>query len=192
MPDSEIGIDVGLESFATTTTGEKVENPRWYRKTEAAIARAQQDVGRKEKGSGNYYKAKKRLGRLHAKAANQRRDFQHKLANRIVSENRLIVVEDLDIREMVGRSSVGISKSIHDAAWGGFLAMLSYKAEEAGRKFVKVPAQGTSSTCFQCGTYKKKALSEREHRCSCGLTLDRDLHASLNILRLGRSLQASA
>jgi putative transposase len=191
-PDREVGIDMGLDAFAALSTGEKIDNPRWYRKIEDRIARAQRDLARKQKRSGNYYKTKKRMARLHAKAANQRLDFQHKAANKIVSESSLISVEDLDTREMVENGSTGISKSIHDAGWAQFLSILACKAEEAGRRFVKVPAQGTSSTCFQCGTYRKKTLSEREHRCSCGLVLDRDFHASLNILRLGRSLRDSA
>ena len=192
VPDREVGIDVGLESFATLSTGDKIANPRWYRKTECKLRHAQRDLARKKKRSGNYNNAKKRISRLHAKAANQRRDFQHKLANRIVSENRLISVEDLATKEMAEKGSAGMSKSILDAGWAQFLAILAYKAEEAGRRFVRVPPKGTSSTCFQRGAYRKKPLSEREHRCSCGLVLDRDLHASLNILRLGRSLRDSA
>lgn len=189
VPDREIGVDLGLESFAALTTGEKAYNPRWYRNTEERLIRAQRDLSRKKKRSGNYYKAKKHVARLHAKAANQRLDFQHKLANRIVSENKMIAVEDLDAGEMIEGNSPGMAKSINDAGWAKFLAILSGKAEEAGRILVKVPALGTSSTCFNCGAYRKKTLSEREHRCPCGLVLDRDLHASLNILRLGRSLQ---
>lgn len=192
VPDRQVGVDMGLDSYATLTTGEKVENPRWYRKTEERIVEAQRDLSRKKRRSGNYYKAKKRVARLHAKAANQRLDFQHNLANRIVSESNLISVEDLDTKEMIEDNSPGMAKSINDAGWAKFVALLSYKAEEAGRTFVKVPAPGTSSTCYQCGAYRKKARSEREHRCPCGLVLDRDFHASLNILRLGRSLRDSA
>jgi len=189
---AEVGIDVGLTSFATLSTGEKIENPRWYRHTEARLKSAQRKLSKKKRGSKNRAKAKHRVARLHAKAADQRRDFQHKLAKRIVSENRLIAVEDIKPSEMVSGASRGMAKSIHDASWAAFLAILSGKAEEAGRILVKVPPAGTSSTCFRCGTYRKKSLSEREHRCSCGLVLDRDLHASLNILRLGRSLQAAS
>jgi putative transposase len=192
ISDRHVGLDMGLDSFAALTTGEKIENPRWFRKTEERLVEVQRRISRKKKRSGNYYKEKKRLARLHAKAANQRRDFQHKLANDLVSTNAFIAVEDLDTQEMIENGSTGLSKSIHDAGWAQFLAILSCKAEEAGRTFVKVPAQGTSSTCFQCGTYRKKALSERTHRCPCGLVLDRDIHASLNILRLGRSLRDSA
>lgn len=189
---SEVGIDMGLESFATFSTGEHVENPRWYRKSQERLAAAQRELSRKKKGSGRRQKAKQNVARLHAKTANQRLDFQHKLAHEIVSENAVIAVEDLATQEMLERSPRSLSKSIGDAGWAQFLAILSYKAGEAGRGFVKVPAQGTSSTCFRCGAYRKKNLSERVHSCPCGLVLDRDVHASLNILRLGRSRQASA
>lgn len=183
----EVGIDMGLESFATLSTGEKIDNPRWYRKIQNKLAEAQR------KYSAHKSKRQKRIiARLHEKAASQRLDFQHKLAHRIVSENSLIAVEDLDPKKMAQRASNGLSKSIHDAAWGQFLKILSDKAEEAGRKFFRVPPGGTSSTCHQCGRHRKKSLSERIHSCECGLVLDRDIHASLNILRLGLSLQASA
>jgi len=189
---AEVGIDMGLTSFATLSTGEKIENPRWYRKTEKRLAEAQRRLASKQKKSRRRKKQKERVARLHAKAANQRRDFHHKLARRIASQNSLIAVEDLAPKQMAEESSTGMAKSIHDAAWAAFLMILSGKAEEAGRILVKVPPQGTSSTCFRCGAYRKKTLSERVHSCSCGLVLDRDLHASLNILRLGRSLRDSA
>lgn len=189
---AEVGIDMGLASFATLSTGEQIGNPRWYRKAEARLAEAQRLLATKQKRNRRSKNAKDRLGRLHAKAANQRRDFQHKLARRIVSENKLIAVEDLKPKKMVSRATPGMAKSINDAAWSAFLTILSDKAEEAGRTFVKVPPAGTSSTCFGCGAYRKKSLSERTHSCYCGLVLDRDVNASLNILRLGRSLRDAA
>ncbi len=185
--DSAIGIDVGLESFATFSTGEKIDNPRWYRKIQERLITAQRRFSH-----GKSRRARKVMTRLHAKAANQRLDFQHKLAHRIVCENKLIAVEDLEIMRMIADSPTGLNKSIHDAAWGQFLNILSGKAAEAGRAFVRVPPGGTSSTCYQCGRFRKKSLSERIHACLCGLVLDRDIHASLNILRLGLSLQATA
>jgi putative transposase len=189
---AEIGIDMGLESFATLSTGEKIENPRWFRASETRLAEAQRSLERKKKGGNRRRKAKQCVARLHAKIANQRRDFQHKLSHQIVSENALIAVEDLEPGRMAERAPSGLSKSIHDASWSMFFLMLASKAAEAGREFVKVPPRGTSSTCSRCGAIKAKALSERTHECPCGLVLDRDINASLNILRLGRSLQASA
>jgi putative transposase len=188
-PDAsaEVGIDLGLESFATLSTGEKVNNPRWYRKIEKRLAEAQRAVS-----VGRSKKAKRRMTRLHAKAANQRLDFQQKLAYRLVAENAFIAVEDLQPSEMISDARKGMAKSIRDASWSQFLAILSSKAEEAGRTFIRVAAKGTSSICFQCGAYRKKKLGERVHSCPCGFVMDRDVHASLNILRLGRSLSAFA
>jgi putative transposase len=188
---AEVGIDMGLTTFAALTTGERIENPRWYRKTESRLKDAQRELSRKQRGSKRRQKAKRRVARLHARTANQRNDFQHKLAHRIVSENSLISVEYLAPKGMVSDTSRGMAKSIQDASWSRFLSILGAKAEEAGRRFVKVPPHGTSSTCFRCGTYRRKELSERMHSCECGLVLDRDVHASHNILRLGRSLQVS-
>lgn len=189
--ESEVGIDIGLTTFAALSTGERVENPRWYRKAEERLKDAQRKLSAKKRGSRRRAKAKRRLAALHAKVKNQRQDFHHKLAHRIVSDNALIAVEDLPVKEMTEKSSTGMSKSIQDAGWAEFLTILGAKAEEAARRFVKVPAPGTSSTCSRCGVYRKKELSERTHSCECGLVLDRDLNASLNILRLGRSLRGS-
>jgi putative transposase len=156
------------------------------------VAKATQDLSRKKRGSKNRDKAKVGVAKLHARARDQRRDFHHKLALRIVSENRLIAVEDLFPKEIVQISTPGLRTSIYDAGWAQFLAILSCKAEEAGRTLVKVPTPGTSSTCCACGAYRKKELSERTHRCPCGLVLDRDHNASLNIMRLGIRLQDHA
>jgi putative transposase len=188
---SEVGIDVGLTSFATLSSGEQVSNPRWYRATEGRLGEAQRVLSAKRKSTSARRKARLRVTRLHEKAKEQRRDFQHKLAHRIVSENSLIAVEDLKPSDMLGRSS-GLTKSILDAAWCAFLTILSAKAEEAGRTFVRVPPRGTSSTCSRCGTFRQKTLAERVHRCDCGLVIDRDVNAATNILALGRSAGALA
>jgi putative transposase len=175
----EIGIDVGLSSFAVLSDGEVIDNPRWYRKTEQALADAQRQ------------RDKKHARRLHEKIKNQRKDFQHKLALRLVRENNLIAVENIGAKELIEKSSTGLSKSIADAAWSQFLNILSHKAEEAGREVVKVKPNGTTSTCSQCGKEKNKRLSERLHVCECGLNISRDLNASLNILRAARALLAA-
>ena len=191
----EVGIDPGLESFATLSNGEnetKIENPRWFRKSEERLAKAQRELQPKKCGSKRRSKARQRVAKIHEKIANQRDDFQHKLARKIVSENKLIAIEDTDVKEMLETSPTSRNKSIQDAAWNGFSMKLSCKASNAGRIFVLVPAPGTSSTCSQCGFHKKKELSERTHQCgNCGLVLDRDVNAARNILRLGRSLLGS-
>jgi putative transposase len=188
---AEVGIDVGLTVFATLSTGEQVENPRWYRATERKLANACRLLAAKAKGTSARRRAKLRVARLHEKAREQRRDFQHKLAHRLVSEYGLIAVENLHPSEMTARSSAGLRKSILDAAWAMFLTHVAAKAEEAGRTFVRVPPRGTSSTCSRCGAFRQKTLAERVHCCDCGLVCDRDINASLNILALGRSAGAS-
>ena len=185
---AEVGIDMGLTTFATLSNGEEVENPRWYRKTEERLTEAQQALSLERKGTSARRTAKLRVARLHEQAREQRRDFQHKLAHRLVSEYARISVEDLKPNEMVEKSPSGLRKSILDAAWRAFLVMLSCKAEEAGRTFKRVNPRGTSSTCSGCGAVRQKTLDERVHRCEvCGLVMDRDLNAALNILALGRS-----
>ena len=184
---AEVGIDMGLTHFATLSTGEQVENPRWYRRTEAHLVDAQRVLSAKTRGTRARRKARQHVARLHEKAREQRRDFHHKTALRFVREFGAIAVEDLDTRGLVAQSPTGLAKSIHDAAWGRFLAILGAKAAEAARRFATVPPRGTSSTCSGCGRVEPKALSERVHACPCGLVLDRDENAARNVLRLGRS-----
>jgi putative transposase len=175
----EIGIDVGLSSLAVCSDGTVVENPRWYRKTEDALTDAQRK------------RDKKRARRLHLKIKNQRKDFQHKLALKFIRENNLIAVEDIASEKLIEQSPTGLAKSITDASWSQFLNILSEKAEEAARTFVRVNPRGTTSSCSACGKEKKKSLAERVHSCECGLVIGRDLNAALNILRLGRSRASS-
>ena len=189
---AEVGIDMGLTAFATLSTGEQIENPRWYRQTEDNLGAAQQVLSAKTKGTSARRKARQRVARLHDKAREQRRDFHHKLAHRLVREHGFIAVEGLQTKALIEQSSTDLAKSILDAAWGQFLAILGAKAVEAGRRVVTVPPRGTSSTCSGCGGFRQKALSERVHTCPCGLVLDRDYNAALNVLRLGRSRREAA
>ncbi len=185
---SAVGIDVGLESFATLSDGEKIDNPRFARKLEKKLARANRNVSRKQKGSKNRRKAVKRLQRVYAKIRDSRANFTHHLSKRIVREHQLIAVEKLNIAGMVrGR----LAKSIMDAAWGQFLFQLHYKAESAGVQFVEVDPRGTSQECSGCGQTVQKSLSVRQHTCPhCGLSLHRDHNAALNILARGRRVDA--
>jgi putative transposase len=189
-----IGVDVGLLCFAKFSTGESVDNPRWYRATEKKLKAAQQLYESKKKGSPARKRAREVFARLHEKARNKRADFQHKLSRKLVCENKLIAVEGLDIEGMIAgkKSNSGLRKSILDASWGSFVNMIAYKAEEAGRTFIKVPPRSTSQMCSSCGAIVPKLLSERMHNCPhCGLAIDRDLNAALNIERLGASLAES-
>ncbi|AOQ23145.1 IS200/IS605 family transposase ISMma22 [Moorella thermoacetica] len=185
-----VGLDAGLEKFAALSDGSIIENPRHLRKTEKRLKHAQRNLSRKVKGSRNREKARQKLARLHAKIHNQRRDFLHKQSRRLVETYGLIAVEKLNIKGMVKNHR--LAKSISDAGWGEFMAMLEYKAAEAGARLVKVNPSGTSQECSGCGMDVPKELSERTHYCPyCGLILDRDVNAARNILKKALALEAA-
>jgi putative transposase len=187
VSDRTVGIDVGLESFAVTSDGEYIENPRYLREAETVLRVSQRSVSRKKKGSSNRRKAVKLLAKNHIKVKRQRADFAHKVADNLVKNYGRIAVEDLRIKNMVRNHH--LARSISDAGWGQFVSILSYKAEYAGREFVQVHPNGTSQICSGCGATVKKSLSTRVHNCpACGLSLNRDFNAALNIKRLGLSL----
>lgn len=183
-----IGIDVGLSSFATLSDGTKIDNPRWFRAAQAKIRRLQRRVARRERGSNRRRKAALLFARFHKHIRDQRRDFHHKESRQVVNRNGLIAVEDLNVQGMARNHK--LAKSIHDAGWTNFLFMLAYKAESAGRVFVKVDPRGTSQACV-CGAEVRKTLADRVHSCSvCGLVADRD-HVAAKII-LARSLPSGA
>lgn len=181
-----IGIDVGLASLITTSEGEKIGNPRWYRHAHRLLRVRQRSVARKQKGGRNRRKAIIQLQRASEHVANTRKDFLNKLANRLVNENDLIAVEDLKIPNMVRNHC--LSKSILDAGWGYFTSRLSAKAENAGRTVVFVNPAYTSKSCSGCGSiFESMSLSDRWIKCECGISLDRDHNAAINIRnRAGR------
>ena len=182
IPLKAVGIDVGLKSFATLSDGSEIANPKHLRKAESSLKRVQRSLSRKKKGGKNRKKAKVVVANLHLKVRNQRSDFHHKTARAIVDANGLIVAEDLKIKNMVRNRH--LSKSISDAGWGNFLLILASKAEEAGCRFEKVKPHHTSINCSCCGTAVLKTLATRTHRCHvCGLVLDRDHNAAINILK---------
>ena len=181
-----IGIDVGLNSFITTSEGHQIDAPKYFRASEKHLKSAQQRLSRRKKGAKRRAKARKLVSGIHEKIANQRLDFCHKTAKKIVDAYSHIAVENLSIRNMV--KNPHLAKSISDAGWGMFLTILKSKAEKAGRGFEEVNPQGTSQRCSVCGEVVKKSLAVRVHRCpSCGLSLDRDVNAALNILQLART-----
>lgn len=153
-----VGLDVGLEKFAALSDGSIIENPRHLRKTEERLKRAQRELSRKEKGSRNRERVRRKLAKLHAKVRNQRMDFLHKQSRKLVNTYSLIAVEELNIKGMVKNHH--LAKSISDAGWGEFISMLEYKAGEAGTKLVKVNPSGTSQKCSRCGMTVPKELSE--------------------------------
>ena len=186
--DGEVGIDVGLEHFAALSTGDLILNPRWYKRAQRRLRRAQRKVARRVKGSNGRRKAVRELQRVHEHVANQRSDFMHKLSRRMVDGYQLIAVEKLNIG---GMSRGMLAKQVHDAGWRSFLHKLTVKAAEAGRRVVEVNPAGTSQHCL-CGCEVRKTLAVRVHRCAeCGLVSPRDVVSAQLILRLGRSLASA-
>lgn len=180
---TSIGIDVGLESFATLSDGEKIENPRWYRTSQRQLRSAHRRVSRRVKGSKNRRKDVVRLCRVHEKITARRKDFAHQLSRRLVNRFSLIGFEALNVS---GMARSRLAKSILDAAWSMFLRFITYKAECAGKRAVAVNARGSSQECPDCGAVRAKSLAERVHRCSCGCVRDRD-HAAAQVI-LARAL----
>lgn len=179
-----VGIDVGLNSFAALSTGEQIENPRFYRKDEKALAKAQRRMAKFEKGTKERRKARKVVARIHERIRNRRHNFVHQEARQIVNRFEKIAVEKLNVKGM--QKNGHLSKSIGDASWTMFRTVLAHKAESAGRQDVEVNPSFTSQDCHQCGYRAKKKLSERWHHCPmCAASLDRDHNAALNILALG-------
>ena len=182
LPNKQIGIDVGLKSFAVLSNGEKIDNPKYLRKLEKLLIKRQRQLSSKTKGSNNRKKAKLTLSRLHKHIYNQRKDFHHKISRNIVDNYGYIMVEDLNIKNMVKNHN--LAKSISDAGWGQFVSFLNYKAEEAGCYVEKVNPRNTSKECSVCGyIYKDMTLSIRKWTCPvCHTKHDRDINASINIL----------
>ena len=200
LPDTgkAVGVDVGLAALLTTSDGEAVVNPRQLREAERDLIRAQRRVSRRKRGGYRRRKAVRVLASKHRAVRRARRDHAFKTALDRVRRYDTIAVEDLNI---AGLKRSRLAKSVSDAAWGQFLHALDVKAEEAGRTVVRVDPRGTSQECAGCGHTPdtKKTLAVRTHECeSCGLVLDRDHNAALNILARagpsgsGRRRQAAA
>jgi putative transposase len=186
--DVQIGLDVGIKSFLVDSEGSKVDNPQYLRHSERILRRRQRKLSRRVKGSNSRRQARVLVAKSHDKVRSQRNDFLHKLANQYVSKYGTIYIEDLNIKGMVRNKH--LSKSISDSSWGKFFELLTYKAEEAGRKVIKVSPNNTSQICSECGEKVEKSLAVRTHRCPyCGLVLDRDENAARNILQVGQTYQ---
>lgn len=186
-----VGIDLGLTHFAILSTGEKVAAPNTFRKNEASLAKAQRRLAKKKLGSANRRKAKLKVARLHAKIADARRDFLHKLSTRLINENQVIAIESLAVSNM--QKIRTLAKSISDASWSEFVRQLTYKCEWYGRTLVGIDRWFPSSKrCSDCGhTVSKMPLNVRSWTCpECGAIHDRDVNAARNVLAAGLAVSA--
>jgi putative transposase len=209
----QAGIDVGIVSFATTSDGEHVDNPRWARASAARLAAAQQRLARARRGGNNRAARRETVAARHRKIANQRKNFHHKQARGLVARYDLIVVEDLTITNMLrrakprpdpanlgqylpngARAKSGLNRSISDAGWGQFVSILRAKAEEAGRAWIEVDPRHTSDRCEACRhVARENRVTQAEFACQrCGHSAPADEHAARNILRAGLALHAQA
>ncbi|MFZ1897912.1 RNA-guided endonuclease InsQ/TnpB family protein [Methanoregula sp.] len=178
------GIDLGLTSFATLSNGEKIENPRFFRREEQALAKVQRRLSKEEKGTPERAKRRLIVAKVHDRIANKRKNFIHQESRKLVDRYKLIAFEDLKIKNMQQNSH--LSKSIADVSWGMMVQATTNKAGEAGSLVVLVDPKNTSQLCSRCNQIVRKELSDRVHCCPfCGLTMDRDQNAAINIMRLG-------
>jgi putative transposase len=182
----EVGIDLGLAHFAVLSDGRKVDNPRHGRTAAAKLWRAQQELARRQKDSANRAKSRRKVARCHARVADTRRDWLHKLSTTLIRENQAVYVEDLAVS---GLARTRLARSVADAGWSTFVAMLDYKARRHGRTFARVGRWFPSTrACSACGAIgEAKPLHVRTRSCPCGAVHDRDVNAARNILAAGRA-----
>jgi len=184
--DTKIGIDLGIKEFCVTSNNEFASNPRHLRKLEKKLKKAQRILSHRVKKSNRRFKQQKKVFRIHQKISNQRLDFLHKLSTKLVNENQVICLEDLQVKNMVRNHC--LAKSISDVSWSKFVELLKYKCNWYGRELIQIDKFFPSSkTCSSCGNIKKDlTLKDRKYNCdSCELVIDRDYNAALNILREG-------
>ncbi len=181
-----VGIDVGLTHFAITSDGSKFDNPRFFTKHERNLKRKQQQLSRKQKGSNNRNKSRKKVAKVHCKITNCREDFLHKLSRRLVDENQVIVTENLNVKGLMHNHK--LAKAIHQVGWGMFMTMLKYKAEQEGKIYQEVDRFFPSSkTCHVClNQVDSLPLDVRTWTCDkCHTTHDRDVNAAINLREEG-------
>ena len=188
--DAAVGLDAGITTLVTLSTGEKITNPKYEKKDRAKLAKAQRALARKQKGSNNQAKARLKVAKVYARIADRRRDHLHKLTTRIVRENQTIVIEDLAVRNMVKNRS--LARAISDASWSELRSMLEYKADWYGREVIAIDRWYPSSkTCSDCGhVLRSLPLNVREWVCAeCGTVHDRDVNAAKVIRAVGLAVQ---
>jgi putative transposase len=184
--DKKVGLDLGVTSLIATSDGDKIANPKHFKRLRKKLRRVQKALSRKQKGSNNRHKARLKVARVHAQITDARTDFLHKLTTQLVRENQTIVIEDLAIKNMVKNHK--LANAISDAAWGELTRQLTYKCQWYGRELVKIDRYFPSSKrCGNCGhIVEKLPLNIREWECpKCGTNHDRDLNAAKNILAAG-------
>ncbi len=192
LPDEpkRVGVDVGLQSFATLSSGEKIANPRFFKREQAALAKAQRRMEKHAKGTPARAARRKIVSRIHDRITNKRTNFAHQVSRQLVNGYGVIVLEKLAVTEMISNHTNvfgnKLNKNITDVAWSQFAQFTAYKAADAGRLFLQVDPRNTSKRCSRCQSLVVKDLSVRIHDCPhCGLVLDRDHNAAINILALG-------
>jgi|SRR6266487_1763390 len=184
--EQEVGLDLGLKSMVVLSTGETIGNPQFAARDEKKLAKAQRRLSKKQKGSKNHEKARRKVARIYARIADRRRDYQHQLSTRIIRENQTICVESLSVNNMVKNHS--LAKAISDVGWSAFVRQLEYKATWYGRNLVKIDKWYPSSKrCFDCGhILASLSLASRVWTCpECGVVHDRDVNAAKNIHAVG-------
>ncbi len=179
-----IGIDIGLEKFAKFSNGDEIDNPRFFRRDEQELSKAQRKHSKAEKGTSERVRRRKVLTHIYQRIANRRKDFAHQRSRELVNGFGMVAFEHLGIQNMLQNHC--LAKSISDAAWNQLITYTTYKAENAGRIVVLVDPRNTTKKCSRCGEMVEKPLSVRIHACPiCGLVMDRDQNAAINILGLG-------
>jgi putative transposase len=188
--DAAVGLDAGVASLLTLSTGEKIANPRYEERDRRRLAKAQRELARKQKGSNNRRKCQTKVARIHARVADSRKDYLHKLSTRLVRENQTVVIEDLAVRNLVRNRS--ISRAISNASWAELRSMLEYKCAWYGRELVTVDRWFPSTKlCSACGAVRENLpLNVRAWTCDCGVAHDRDVNAAKNILAAGLAAAA--
>lgn len=186
VSQNRVGIDVGIESFCTLSNGEKFSQPKSVRRARKKLARLQRQHSRKQKGSKNREKARRKVARLHQHISDVRKDFLHKLSTKLIRENQVIALEDLNVRGMMKNRK--LSRAISEQGWRDFRSMLEYKAEWYGREILVVDRfYPSSKTCSCCGAKASFGLDVREWTCGgCGANHSRDVNAAKNILAAGQ------
>ena len=185
--ENVVGIDIGLKEFCTLSNGIVINNPKYLKKYEERLIKEQKKLSKKQKGSKNRFKQRMKVRKIHTKIKNVRGDFLHKTTSSIIAKYDGIVLEDLNVKGMMKNHH--LAKSIADVSWSEFKRQLKYKAMWNSKHFVLIGRfEPTSKTCSNCGYIQDMPLGRRQYNCPyCGMSLDRDLNASINICRLGQS-----